>query len=25
VLRYDGEAITSKEIADGVEKYFKGG
>jgi len=24
VLRYDGEAITSKEIADGVEKYFKG-
>ncbi|MFP3278540.1 MAG: 2-oxoacid:acceptor oxidoreductase subunit alpha [Candidatus Micrarchaeota archaeon] len=25
VLRYDGEAITSKEIADGVEKYFNGG
>jgi len=24
VLRYDGEAITSKEIADGVEKYFRG-
>ncbi|MGB9732812.1 MAG: 2-oxoacid:acceptor oxidoreductase subunit alpha [Candidatus Micrarchaeia archaeon] len=24
VLRYDGEAITSKEIADGVEKYYRG-